>query len=615
MGSLLRPLRETADWAGMAAFAVITLLIAARITNGIDLSDEAYYAIFLDDWLKGGIGTSTFVTLHQTAALIVYPAALVYSTLNGSSDGLFLFLRILFLIGTIISAAFWTLCLFRLHNHAAAWAGGVLVLAFIPFGLPAPSYNTLGLQALICALASFGCAALAVPRSREQFWWILASVTAWAVATVAYPSLVVPLAFLCLLGLLHGQQRFPRPWFYLTLLGVALSVAWAVVVASLSFQRLYDSATYHYVITDTAGLGRKLGFALGILQGHSFFAILCVAALVIGVFRQRMGAFLTALASAAVIASLFLSPPALFARSHDAITLATLFGIGLLSGLRPGAGAVDRAIALVYATSLVAALTASASAYNSVVNFCIGAVPAAGVALVGRPSSGRANWIGALPTACAIATVLSTSLFFYYGEMPGRPIPARERIHDGFFAGIAAHPDDSTLLRLMRDEVNPILLTAGGTAAVIGRIPGIILASPARLTMPLAFPLMPTISQEGLARTRSFYEHSKAQPQVVLVYRDQYFEPVNPLRLTSEDWTPVADFKTPLGHLGVYRRRRSSAPTGDALRMLLHEDDEQRRQSHERASSQPLVRTRPEHRPARHQPLIRCLAVQNERTA
>src|SRR4029453_895070 len=70
----------------MAAFAVITLVIGGRITNGIDLSDEAYYAIFLDDWLKGGIGTSTLVTLHQTAALIVYPAALVYSTFNGSHD-------------------------------------------------------------------------------------------------------------------------------------------------------------------------------------------------------------------------------------------------------------------------------------------------------------------------------------------------------------------------------------------------------------------------------------------------------------------------------------------------------------------------------------------------
>lgn len=355
MGSLLPLLRKTADWAGMAAFAVITLLIAARITNGIDLSDEAYYAIFLDDWLKGGIGTSTLVTLHQTAALIVYPAALVYSTFNGSSDGLFLFLRILFLIGTIISAAFWTLYLFRL-NHTAAWAGGVLVLAFIPFGLPAPSYNTLGLQALTCALASFGCAALVVPRSREQFWWLLASITAWSVATVAYPSLVVPLAFLCFLGLLHGEQRFPRPWFYLTLMGIAMSVAWAVVVASLSFQRLYDGATYHYAISGAGGLGRKLGFALGIFQGNSFFAFLCVAALVIGIFRQRMGPFLTALASAAVIVSLFVSRPALFARSHDAITRATLSGVGLLSGLRPGAGSVDRAIALVYATSVVAAL-------------------------------------------------------------------------------------------------------------------------------------------------------------------------------------------------------------------------------------------------------------------
>ena len=165
--------RKATHWIGAAAFVVITFLIAARITNGIDLSDEAYYAIFVDDWLKGGIATSTLITLHQTAALLVYPATLAYSALNGSSDGLFLFLRVLFLIGTVVSAAIWILFLLRFSHRIVAWAGGALVLAFIPFGLPAPSYNTLGLQALTCALAFFGCAALAVPRSRRQLWWPL----------------------------------------------------------------------------------------------------------------------------------------------------------------------------------------------------------------------------------------------------------------------------------------------------------------------------------------------------------------------------------------------------------------------------------------------------------
>jgi hypothetical protein len=196
----------------------------------------------------------------------------------------------------------------------------------------------------------------------------LASVSAWAVATAAYPPLVIPFAFLCVLGLLD-QQRFPQPRLYLTFAGAAMCVAWAIVVASLSFQRLYDSAIYQFSINDAGGLGRKVTFAVDLLQANPLFAIPCVAALAIGVVRQRLGPHLTALASASVIAGLFLSGPVLFVRSHDVITLATLTGIGLLSGLRRGAGSVDRTIAFVYATSVVAALTTSVTAYNSVFNF------------------------------------------------------------------------------------------------------------------------------------------------------------------------------------------------------------------------------------------------------
>ena len=79
--------RKATHWASTSVFVIITLLIAARITNGIDLSDEAYYAIFVDDWLKGGIGTSTLIMLHQTAALLVYPATRAYSALNVRAAG------------------------------------------------------------------------------------------------------------------------------------------------------------------------------------------------------------------------------------------------------------------------------------------------------------------------------------------------------------------------------------------------------------------------------------------------------------------------------------------------------------------------------------------------
>src|ERR1700755_1139482 len=91
---------------GVSAMALLAVLIALRITRGVDLSDESYYAIFIDDWLKGGINTSAFLSVHQTAALVVYPAAWLYTKLTGSSEGLLLFLRTIFLLGAVVSSFF-----------------------------------------------------------------------------------------------------------------------------------------------------------------------------------------------------------------------------------------------------------------------------------------------------------------------------------------------------------------------------------------------------------------------------------------------------------------------------------------------------------------------------
>jgi hypothetical protein len=108
------------DAVGIALTLLLVAALAFRITRGADLSDESYYALFIDDWLKGSIATSAFRTIHQTAALIVYPAAVLYAKAMGSSDGLFLFLRVLFLIGAVASSFFWTIFLKRLGHRIIA---------------------------------------------------------------------------------------------------------------------------------------------------------------------------------------------------------------------------------------------------------------------------------------------------------------------------------------------------------------------------------------------------------------------------------------------------------------------------------------------------------------
>ena len=134
---------------GGVVWLLVVTALAWRITIGIDLADKSYYAIFLDDWLKGGIQSSVLLSPHQSAALLVYPMARAYVAIHGSESGLILFLRTLYLLGSALASA----CIFaflRLVSwRGTAWFGALETLAFIPFGLPAPSYNTIGMQALL----------------------------------------------------------------------------------------------------------------------------------------------------------------------------------------------------------------------------------------------------------------------------------------------------------------------------------------------------------------------------------------------------------------------------------------------------------------------------------
>jgi hypothetical protein len=54
-----QPRAPLAVWFGLTGLSVILLtLLAYRMTIGVDLSDESYYATFLDGWLKDGLATA-----------------------------------------------------------------------------------------------------------------------------------------------------------------------------------------------------------------------------------------------------------------------------------------------------------------------------------------------------------------------------------------------------------------------------------------------------------------------------------------------------------------------------------------------------------------------------
>lgn len=542
---------KPSKFVGLALLAFTAAALVWRLPIGIDLTDEAYYAIFIDDWLKGGIASSTLVTLHQTAALVVYPAVRMYVALSGSGDGLILFLRFCFLMGAICASATWFALLCRIAPPFQAATGAAIVLAFIPFGLPAPSYNTIGQQALLVALGALGNSWVEERKSRA---WATLSAGAWAIAVVAYPSMAVPLAACVLTATIWGPSSWPRRT-YIGLIAGFQAAAWTIVVAALSWRKLFDSIAYLSAINDVGGWLRKAAFTFRLLEMHPRFVAACAVAIVLGLVRSQIGTLATSLLMIGLAVLVYSGEPALILHSHDLVTVLALTGVGLLGGLRARASLHARLLAILWLIGFTGGLVTMSSAFNSLYNFQIGAAPAAVAAVVGLTLDSRP--VGFVVTATLIAVwgcLLASSLSFHYGDPPGASLP-RERMRGGPFAGLVGRSEQVETINWMRNEVAP-LLGPDRTIAFFGRLYGLILATPARPRMMAVFPLHPTMNPIGLAMTSAFFDAAAHRPGLVVIHTDMYIQPWNPMERRFAEWyAPVKAEQLPMGTFQIFRRR------------------------------------------------------------
>jgi hypothetical protein len=551
----------TKPWAARLAwawFAAAVVLVGWRITRGIDLSDESYYAIYLHQWFKEGVSATPFRMLHQTSVLLVYPFALLYRALVGGAAGLMLFLRCLYLAGATLSALVVVRFLRELGTGPWRWLLGALLVVFVPYNLPAPSYNTIGLQALLGASAAFGCALLAADARARQASWLLLSAAAWAVAVVSYPPLLAPLCTLVL-----GVALLVRPGrrFLLTyLLGLAAGqlLAWSAVFAVLGPRTIASSLEFQARLSSTFDPHATAVRITEIFTHNGWFTTILAVTLLLGGLRSRIPAALLAGVNALLIISMIWVPPALFSAAHDAVLVSALSGAALLGSLRRRAEATPRLLALLYLVSWVTGFAMAGTATLGHFKVPVGAVLAALVALVATASRCRATGhprAASLP-ALALGAVLVVSLFqTYYGEPSHLPSRGRVRLTHGPFAGLAAAVEDAQVVeiaeRLLREQQRP-----GDTLAVLGRFAGIYLLAdlPIRALVPYAF--TPYAQPAARQATHDYYASPANRPSLVLAYRDPLFPFINPFAPDFESWYVLqASLPTPLGRLEAYRRR------------------------------------------------------------
>jgi hypothetical protein len=431
---------------------------------------------------------------------------------------------------------------------------GATIVVFVPYNLPAPSYNTLGMQAAIAACASFGCARMAALDQRRWSPWLLLSATAWAAAVLAYPALLLPAGalFLLMVLLLRPGRRFVGVYF--VLLGASHLLAVVLVLAVFGLRRMRDSMAFQPGLSSNYGLQSTLAFFRDLLAHHRLFLGLLALALLLGALRRRLPFRLCVVADALILVALLVLPPALYSTSHGIVLAAALAGIAIVLDARRRADAEAKLLATLYITSLIAGVAMASTTALPPLKLPLAMVLAAAIAVGVTAKRGHEAghpYLAPLP-ALALWSVLTATMFgWYYGELPGPGDRVRSR--HGAFAGLAASSPDARLIEIasaaLRNHER-----AGDTIVVLGRFPGLSLLSAAPLRALGPYPLTEFAQPVAIRTVRQYYASPTNRPSLVLVYRDPHFKIIDPFAPDFDSWYALqASLPTLLGRIDIYR--------------------------------------------------------------
>ena len=169
-----------------AVFVVAALIHRLRL--GVDFTDESFSTALAYRFAQGDHPFVDEVNSAQTAGILLWPFVWLYLKINGSSSGIMLFSRLVFLVFKlgVASAVFATI-----RRHVAwplALVASFLALVFVPHSIPNVGYNVLGsgFQALGAWIAVRGYGE--TPAKRALFWGGVCN----GLAIIAYPPLLVP---------------------------------------------------------------------------------------------------------------------------------------------------------------------------------------------------------------------------------------------------------------------------------------------------------------------------------------------------------------------------------------------------------------------------------------
>jgi hypothetical protein len=394
--------------------------------------------------------------------------------------------------------------------------------------------------AMILALSCCGVLFLRLadaPDSGARAWpWAGVSACAWAVAVIAYPTLLA-VQFVLLFSLLCAPPNRNRTqvWRYTFLSALFQTLGAGVLLGIYGLDKLLEILNFSNAsLQVSSGLAAKVNLLGAPLLQKPLFGLLCACAAVLGLSAIRLrqstaGCFTLALLVIALLAASSAMGPILFAQSHDYVALLAIFGVvSWLFSWRNNEERHARLLRVLAAVGLIAGLITSATATNGLVNFAIGGffLAAFGMALAMPPRDQLSTLAHGIVLLAVTGFLLWTAFAFVYGEGRNPLRGEARRVESGVFAGLLTNRRNSEAItgtaQLLERVAQP-----GGSIAVFGRLPGIYLLTTHK---PMTLSTWDFSQQSGplpaIDKLRSDFHATPAhQPDVVLLVNDPWTKP------------------------------------------------------------------------------------------
>lgn len=426
--------------------------IAWRLPMGVDLGDESYYAVFNLWWSTAQEGPSPSQSLHSTASSLTQPLVWVWWRFQ-EFDGLVLFLRFVWLSAALTCAVIAGFMVGRLRGVEYALPTSLLVLAFAPFSLIAPSYNTLGVLGLTSGL-SLSLIAVSLRRESKPQQALVAGLlsgSALALGSIAYPTLTIA-SLVFMVCLLHPRVRSNlRP----VISGFVLVVAvWSLYVTLILRLPLVDSyRTTAAMKFGDESLMDKLTFWSSQLGQQRTFLLLVCASLALGTWlraRRRVMSqqelLLAVLLLVLLLVFSYSQGPVFFARSHDLVILLAVLGIPVVGfGTSTSLDLPRDVVICIKFTFFVGWLAGLLFAYSAdmgLLNLALGLLPSTVVTLlavvgVDAKSAGVATTLSShLLLITAVVLLMLSLVTNVYGDDNVLGTNPKVRVSTGPFAGL-----------------------------------------------------------------------------------------------------------------------------------------------------------------------------------